>query len=112
MGHDPETLDMAQCWPRDAIVESAFACAWRPERLCRGYVDLMGITSDEIRAQKAWAMVHDAAGIRPDGVAGLLGWIEAHKELLATLVYWHDRGHIDESWWEEARRLARAEGAG
>ena len=27
---------------------------------------------------------------------------------LSTLVYWHDQGHIDESWWDEARSLAAA----
>lgn len=27
------------------------------------------------------------------------------REVLATLVYWHDQGHIDESWWEEAAAL-------
>lgn len=28
------------------------------------------------------------------------------RNLLSTLLYWHgrDNGHIDESWWEEARR--------
>lgn len=29
------------------------------------------------------------------------------EELLSTLVYWHDQGHIDESWWDEARNLVR-----
>jgi len=29
------------------------------------------------------------------------------RELLSTLVYWHDHGngHIDKSWWNEARKL-------
>lgn len=49
--------------------------------------------------------IHDAAGCRRSGLAGILGWIAARKEILATLVYWHDEGHIDESWWDEARRL-------
>lgn len=36
---------------------------------------------------------------------GVLGQDDATKmrELLSTLVYWHDQGHIDESWWEAAR---------
>lgn len=27
------------------------------------------------------------------------------RELLDTLLHWHERGHIDESWWDEARTL-------
>jgi len=29
------------------------------------------------------------------------------RKLLSKLVYWHDQdnGHIDESWWDEARSL-------
>lgn len=30
--------------------------------------------------------------------------LRAVLELLSTLVYWHSQGHIDESWWDEARR--------
>lgn len=30
------------------------------------------------------------------------------RQLIGVLVYWHDQdnGHIDESWWVEARKLA------
>lgn len=32
--------------------------------------------------------------------------LAACKELLSILSYWHDvAGHVDESWWDEARRL-------
>ena len=35
----------------------------------------------------------------------------ALRECVAVLVYWHDRdnGHIDESWWGEARALVALE---
>lgn len=33
---------------------------------------------------KAWALVHEAAGIRPDGVAGMLGWIDEHRGAYAA----------------------------
>jgi hypothetical protein len=29
-------------------------------------------------------------------------------DVLATLTYWHDQGHIDESWWTEARTVLAA----
>lgn len=29
----------------------------------------------------------------------------ALRETLETLLYWHDQGHIDESWWDAARAL-------
>ena len=43
---DPEALDMRQ-WPRRLQVEAAFPCAWRPEKLCKGYCDSIGMTEAE-----------------------------------------------------------------
>lgn len=30
---------------------------------------------------------------------------ESVRELLGTLLYWHDHGGIDESWWQAAREM-------
>lgn len=34
---------------------------------------------------------------------------DAMAETLSTLVHWHDRGHIDDSWWDSAREAVGAE---
>jgi len=40
--HDPEVLDILT-WPRQQQLETVFVCAWRPEALCRGYCDTLGV---------------------------------------------------------------------
>lgn len=52
-----------------------------------------------------WSETHKLAGINPNGGAGLWGWIVSHREILATLLYWRDQGHIDESLWDEAAKI-------
>lgn len=37
---DPGVLDILRS-PEKERLESVFACAWRPEKLCKGYWDLM-----------------------------------------------------------------------
>lgn len=39
-GHDPETRDILT-WDKSERMETVFACAWRPDKLCKGYYDLM-----------------------------------------------------------------------
>ncbi len=49
--------------------------------------------------------MHFAAGAPADSCSECLR--AALHECLAVLLYWHDQdnGHIDESWWVDARRL-------
>lgn len=44
LGHDPETEDLAKL-PIELRRLTMFPCAWRPEKVCRGYVDLMKLES-------------------------------------------------------------------
>lgn len=44
---DPEALDMLT-WPRDQQLEQMFPCAWRPEKLCKGYCDSLNATEDDV----------------------------------------------------------------
>lgn len=37
---DPESEDILE-WPIEERLKTVFSCAWRPEKLCRGYWDLM-----------------------------------------------------------------------
>lgn len=46
--HDPEALDLLAA-PRDVRIEHAFRCAWRPQKLCRGYLDFHGLTEEDLR---------------------------------------------------------------
>jgi hypothetical protein len=39
---DPEMTDLLAA-PRATRAEAAFRCAWRPSKLCRGYVDVMDL---------------------------------------------------------------------
>lgn len=48
---DPCTLDFMELSKEDRM-QSVFACAWRPEKLCRGYYDLMERGSDSEVALK------------------------------------------------------------
>ncbi|MGH9903931.1 MAG: hypothetical protein ACRD68_19140 [Pyrinomonadaceae bacterium] len=47
--HDPESLDYKAA-PRDVQLDSVFRCAWRPEKLCRGYCDFLGVTEADLSA--------------------------------------------------------------
>lgn len=42
-----------------------------------------------------------------DAIDALEAEVADMRELLDTLVYWHDQGHIDESWWDAARDAIR-----
>ena len=48
--HDPETEDILSA-PLDYRIESAFPCAWRTGKYCKGYCDLMGITSSDLKGK-------------------------------------------------------------
>lgn len=48
-GTDPEVEDM-MTWPRDAQVDTVFPCAWRKEKMCKGYCDKLGVTEADLRA--------------------------------------------------------------
>jgi hypothetical protein len=50
-GHDPEVQDVLT-WPRADQLETLFVCGWRPTKLCRGYVDTLACTPDELRARR------------------------------------------------------------
>lgn len=39
--------------PREIQVESCFPCGWRPEKLCKGYCDLMNVTEGDLRVSEA-----------------------------------------------------------
>lgn len=51
----PSTGDISEDYEMQEILESskavrqahAFRCAWRPEKLCRGYCDVMGLTQED-----------------------------------------------------------------
>ena len=44
---------------------------------------------------------------RKADVVALGDKVAAVEEVLSTLVYWHDQGHIDESWWDAAREALK-----
>ncbi len=46
---DLESEEIRDTGSRDDQVASAFRCAWRPEKLCKGYCDYLGITEEELR---------------------------------------------------------------
>lgn len=50
--NDPECAQILT-WPHSARVETAFACAWRNTKHCKGYCDLMGITEQDLLNHKA-----------------------------------------------------------
>ena len=45
--HDPESLDYKAA-PRDVQIESVFPCGWRPEKMCKGYSDWLGVTESDL----------------------------------------------------------------
>jgi hypothetical protein len=48
--HDEEATDYKAA-PRDVQLESAFPCGWRPEKLCKGYCDFLGITERDMEVE-------------------------------------------------------------
>jgi hypothetical protein len=46
---DPESDDIRAC-DRETRAKHAFRCAWRPEKLCRGYCDDMGLDESDFAA--------------------------------------------------------------
>lgn len=48
-GHDPETEDISK-WDRSEQLKTVFNCAWRLEKLCKGYCDLMKISQEDINS--------------------------------------------------------------
>jgi hypothetical protein len=47
-GPDPMTQDIIDHYPRSEQLQSVFACAWRPGKLCKGYCDALGVTESEL----------------------------------------------------------------
>lgn len=46
--NDPESQDIRE-WPKEERIKTAFACAWRLNKHCKGYCDMMGITEGDLR---------------------------------------------------------------
>lgn len=46
---DAECVEIKECHDRASQVESAFPCAWRPEKLCKGYCDYLNITEGDLK---------------------------------------------------------------
>lgn len=44
---DPESMDLAATRRRNQVLH-AFRCGWRPDRLCAGYCEQMGMTEEEL----------------------------------------------------------------
>ena len=44
---DPDMRDLKAA-SKQTQIEFAFACGWRPEKFCRGYVDHFGLTDEEV----------------------------------------------------------------
>jgi hypothetical protein len=47
-GTDPECEDIKKLPHKDRL-ETIFLCAWRPNKLCRGYCDSMGIKQKDLK---------------------------------------------------------------
>lgn len=47
-GIDPETEDI-KTWPKSQRMNTVFPCAWRNEKLCKGYCDSIGVTREDIK---------------------------------------------------------------
>jgi hypothetical protein len=45
---DPECLDIKESYPREAQRDTLFRCAWRPEKLCKGYCDFLGFMEADL----------------------------------------------------------------
>jgi hypothetical protein len=43
---DPQVSDIKNLWSRVDQLESVFPCAWRPEKLCKGYCDLLNVKEE------------------------------------------------------------------
>jgi hypothetical protein len=50
----------------------------------------------------------EVGSVEDDANAALITAAPELFDVLATLTYWHDQGHIDESWWVEARAVLAA----
>lgn len=48
--HPPDemTLDILT-WPRQAQLETVFRCAWRGDKACKGYCDVLNVTETELQ---------------------------------------------------------------
>lgn len=42
-GPDPFSIDIKEHYSRKAQIDSAFPCAWRDEKLCKGYCDFLDL---------------------------------------------------------------------
>ena len=47
LGHDPEAQDLIAA-PRALQLESVFRCSWRPEKLCKGWCDAVGVSESDL----------------------------------------------------------------
>ena len=50
-GTDPEVQDVLT-WPREQQLETLFVCAWRPDKLCRGYCETLNVTQKELETHQ------------------------------------------------------------
>ena len=41
-------MEEALDWPRAEQVDSAFPCAWRTQKLCKGYCDYLSVTEADL----------------------------------------------------------------
>ena len=50
---DPESLQMTQFYKAGEITvwEAIFPCAWRPQKMCKGVCDVMGITEKHLHKE-------------------------------------------------------------
>jgi hypothetical protein len=44
---DPECEDIKN-WPKKDRIETVFPCAWRSNKICKGYCDVMGIKQTDL----------------------------------------------------------------
>lgn len=47
-GTDPETEEIMACALEERL-KTVFRCAWRPNKLCKGYCDKVGATEENLR---------------------------------------------------------------
>lgn len=46
---DPESIDIRDRASHAEKIESVFRCGWRSEKACKGYVDFIGVTAEDLR---------------------------------------------------------------
>ncbi len=46
---DEECIDIKDNWPPEAQLDTLFVCAWRTDKLCKGYCDYLGFTEADVK---------------------------------------------------------------